>query len=242
MTKKQNKTLVTKYKQEAQKHKILEAITDGHTYNQIALNLGVTRQYVQTVLQEELASATTPQKIVELRDHQNQTLTSHTPTLHKRFNQQTKITERLIKKYEQYLDEEDQGLYSYTFLYQQNLIHNTEENNEAPEEKQLTLEQLKKQTHTDTIQEIAQYKQNREQTARELERTTKLGNDNYQILLKHNERLAKLNGLDTPVAQQLLIHRTDEIKVNLQNDILRTQQELEAKNQPIIEAEIVTDG
>ena len=74
-----------------------------------------------------------------------------------------------------------------------------------------------------------------------MERTTKLGNDNYQILLKHQERLAKLHGLDTPAQHTLMIHRSDEIKIDLIADIKDTQKQLEKQQptKPIAEAEIV---
>lgn len=219
------KKLVAKFQQQQLKSKILDLISQGETYNTVAAQVGVSLKFVTETLQEELMSATTPEKILELRQHQTDTLNSHSPRLHKRFLTQSNLSERLANKYESLLDEDDQGLYSFTYLYDRNILEGM-----SPEEARSTAKQ-----------EIGEYHEKRERLAREMERTTKLGNDNYQVLLKHQERLAKLNGLDVPSQHSLMIHRSDEIKIDLIADIQNTQKQLEAK-EPVIEAEIIEEG
>lgn len=218
--------LIKKYNIQQKKSKALELIGQGLTYNQIAEQIGVSRQFVMDALKEELASATTPEKILELRQHQTETLSSHTPKLTKRFLQQSSLTERLANKYEQYLDEDDQGLYTYSYLHDMYIMEGFDE----------------EQANLNTKRDIAEYREKRETIAREMERTAKLGDQHYMTLLKHNERLAKLQGLDMPAQQNILIHRSDEVKISLAEDIKRTQQQIEA-SQPVIEAEVVeNDG
>lgn len=215
--------LVKKFEIEQKKSKVLELIPEGLTYNEIASQLGVSVRFVTDTLKEELMSATTPEKILEMREHQTQTLNSHTPRLHKRFLTQSNLSDRLANKYESLLDEEDQGMYSYGYLYEMYIQEGLEP------------EQADKQAKT----EIGEYRARREQIAREMERTVKLGNDNYQVLLKHQERLAKLNGLDMPTQHSLLIHRSDELKIQLEQDIINTQKELP---QNVMEAEVVEES
>lgn len=216
--------LIKKYEQQQKKSKILELAATGETYNQIAQQVGVSRQFVTDTLKEELASATTPEKILELRQHQTETLSAHTPRLHKRFLQQSNLTERLAKKYEQFMDEDDKGMYNYSYLHDMYIM-------EGFDEEQANLRAKREQ---------AEYKEKREQIAREMERTAKLGDQHYMTLLKHNERLAKLSGLDMPTQHSLLIHRSDELKIDLEMDIKNTQKQLEAK-QKILEAEVVEE-
>lgn len=219
-----SKKLVEAFNQKQIDSKILEQISLGKTYKDIAGELGISLRRVTDCLKAELMSATTPEKILELREHQTQTLNSHTPRLHKRFLQQTNLSERLANKYEKLIDDEDEGLYSYPYLYDSYIMSGME-----PEE-----------ANKQAKQEIGQYHDRRERIAKEMERTTKLGNENYQVLLKHQERLAKLNGLDTPTQHSLMIHRSDEIKIDLEMDIKNTQRELQAK-QEVLEGEIVED-
>lgn len=233
--------LVKMFEKKQIQNKVIELISEGLTYREIALQLGVTQTFVTDTLKTELMSASTPEKILELRQHQTQTLNSHTPKLHKRFITQTDLTQRLAHKYEQYLDEEDQGLYSFPYQYQIHLDSVTQANQEKPEEEQKNQTQLEQQARIDALETIAIYKTQREQIAREMERTSKLADQNYMVLLKHQERLAKLNGLDVPQAHTMLIHRTDEVKVSLQQDILNTQKQIEAQ-QPVIEAQVVQDS
>lgn len=217
--------LIKKYNIQKNKTKALELIAQGLTYNEIAEKIGVSRQFVMDSLKEELASATTPEKILELRSHQTETLSSHTPRLTKRFLQQSNLTERLANKYEQYMDEDDQGLYTYSYLHDMYIMEGYDE----------------EEAHKRAKQEQAEYKEKRETVAREMERTAKLGDQAYMTLLKHNERLAKLQGLDVPSQQNILIHRSDEVKISLAEDIKRTQQQIEA-SQPVVEAEVVEDS
>ena len=222
--------LIAKYEINQKKSKILELITQGHTTNEIASQVGVSRQFVQDTLREELASTTTPEKILELREHQTQTLTSHTPRLHKRFIKQSDLSERLANKYGDLLDQDDEGIYQYSYRKQ---IHLDDGHDEET-------------AHALAKREINEYREQREQIAREMERTAKLADQHYITLLKHQERLAKLNGLDVPQTQNILVHRRDEIILDVRQDILKTQKEIEA-TQPTIEAEIVeeekpTDG
>lgn len=216
--------LIAKYEINQKKSKILELIPQGLTTNEIASQVGVSRQFVQDTLREELASTTTPEKILELREHQTQTLTSHTPRLHQRFIKQSDLSARLANKYGDLLDEDDEGMYQYSYRKQLHLDNGEDE--EA--------------AHHRAITEIAEYRANREQIAREMERTAKLADQHYMTLLKHQERLAKLNGLDVPSQSVMLIHRSDEIIVDVRQDILKTQREIEA-SQPTIEAEIVEE-
>lgn len=212
-----NNKLVKKFHEQQKKSKILELITEGKTYNEIATQVGVTRTFVTDTLAEELASATTPEKILELRSHQNETLQSHTTQLHKRFNTQTNLSDRLAKSFEQKLDEENN--YTFTTRYNQYL-----QDGHDPE-------QATKLAKND----IEQYRSQREQIIRDMERTSKLADQHYQTLLKHEERLAKLNGLDLPTQHNILVHRRDEQRTKLEQAILETQAQLEAPEAQIVE-------
>lgn len=236
------KNLIAKYNREQKRSKILELIGEGESYAEIANKIGVSRQFVNDTLKEELASATTPEKILELRNHQTETLTSQTPRLFKRFLKQNNLTERLADKYESMLDDEDEGLYSYQYLLnlaKEETYNNWYQNNPGDEPDEDQQGKLNREAHNLAQLEIDQYRYRREQLAKEMERTAKLGDQHYQTILKQQERLAKLHGLDTPVTNTLMIHRSDDIKISLMEDIKATQQQLEA--QTPIEAEVVDE-
>lgn len=238
------KNLIKKYETEQRRTKVLELIAQGETYNTIAAKVGVTRQFVTDTLKKELASSNTPEQILELRQHQTETLISHTPRLHKRFLTQHNLTERFANKYEQIVEEEETGLYKFSYLYglyKEELLNEHQEHH-PDEEPDHT--RINKEAKALASEEIAQYRARRKAIAEEMERTAKLGDQHMQTLLKHQERLAKLNGIDSPTTHTMMINHSDhEIKLSLQQDIknLHRQQEIEP-TQPVTEAEVVEEN
>lgn len=219
----ENQNLIKKFNAEQQKQKILDLAADGQTYNEIATQTGCTRKYIQDTIKIELAKASPPEKILAVRNEQNLQLAAQTPKLTKRFVKQIDLTERLIARYEKLIEEEERGETTYDHHYNMAMIDGLDrEEADKYATKQYNL-----------------YKAERESIAREMERCSVLGDKHHQTLMKHYERIARLNGADMPIQQNILVHRTDDIKVSLERQIKEKQKEIEA--QKIVEAEIIDE-
>lgn len=214
--------LTRKYDEQTRKTKILKYIAEGYTPNQIATKLKITKRYIDSVLKEELASTETPEKILAMRDLQSAQIQTHTPRLAQRFIKQSDLQNKLTDKYAQMVDEEHM---TYPHLYDQYIAEGYD-----PE-----------QADTLAKQDLAQYYTLREQLSKEVERISKQTDQTYRTYLEQQKRLSQLHGTDTPTQHHMLISRTDEIRIELQQEILKTQKEIEAQKNNIIEAEIIEE-
>lgn len=214
--------LTKKYDEQTRKTKILKYIAEGYTPNQIATKLKITKRYIDSVLKEELASTETPEKILAMRDLQSAQIQTHTPRLAQRFIKQSDLQNKLTDKYAAMVDEEHK---TYPDLYDQYIAEGYD-----PE-----------QADIQAKQDLAQYYTLREQLSKEVERISKQTDQTYRTYLEQQKRLSQLHGTDTPTQHHMLISRTDEIRIELQEEIKAKQKEIEAQKNNIIEAEIVPD-
>lgn len=220
--------LTKKYDQQQKKQQILKLISEGKTPQTIATQLKITRRYIDETLKEELASTETPQKILEMRDLQSAQIQTHTPRLAQTFIKTSDLRNKLTDKYIQLVDEADKGQYSYSHIFDQQIMDGLE-----PDE-----------AHNKTISLLAQYHQEREQLSKEVERISKISDQSYRTYLEQQKRLSQLHGTDTPSQHHIMIARTDQIKIELTEEIKRTQKEIEAQKQntmPVLEAEEIIE-
>lgn len=212
-----------KLSEEIRKQKIVDLTAQGKSRLEIAQELKTTRQEVTRVLEEQYANASTPEQIMELRDKQGELLQTHTPHLASRFIKQNQVTERLLKKYEKYIEEDEEGKNTYTHFYDTAILEGS-----APEE-----------AHKIAVLEVANYRNSRDQISKEVERSAKISDSYYRVFAEQQNRIAKLFGLDSPQRTEHTLHRTDEIKLTLEQEIKAEQKKLQ---ESVIEAEVVEEG
>lgn len=223
------KSLIKKYQSKQKEQKIIELLNQGEAnYVEIAREVGVSVQYVRETIKAELASASSPQEILEYREEIGSVLSAQTPRLTKRAVRQANRQERLEKQYDELLEQEEQGLQSYTYLYDHYILEGLE-----PE-----------QADIQARQDRRDYQLRRDELRKEMAEIAKLTDQHYTTLNKHAERVSKLYGLDLPTTSISLIHRSDEIKITLEQEIKanakkkKQQKEIEAE---IEEAEVIED-
>ena len=92
------KSLIKKYQSKQKEQKIIELLNQGEAnYVEIAREVGVSVQYVRETIKAELASASSPQEILEYREEIGSVLSAQTPRLTKRAVRQANRQERLEK-------------------------------------------------------------------------------------------------------------------------------------------------